>query len=393
MNSKSAVVVSCANSSDGPMAFEGEAHVNLRYAPSVVVDYVGEMTNNGWFVTSFKFPGATGQGETKVAAMKAFTADLENLLDEPSDIDLSFPNLKPNPAASANMNLQSFTSFGPAVISANYRDRSSNQRYLVRPPAENNNSTPSTTPVQAIIAKGVSIGDASAYERSYGCVLVIFARDTQVSQDSGFVADLPDTAVKLKFSGSSFRENDTDRYLDGDLDGTLYLLPNGDIYLVRTADEPQVVVADSSDASAPADKLDEATDDGDGVEEEFVPRYGGAETGRITSDSKEESAPESPATVINFSEVVSAIERFSNMRKEVSNPDATGHPSIKSAAIDMVRQVHNNLGDLAPFIDFSDTFEYYGLTEEDLISKKDGDESSGDSGNPLAELLAHLGIN
>lgn len=93
------------------------------------------------------------------------------------------------------------------VVSANYRDRRSNKKWLVRRKDE---GTHRAMPYEGVVATGVQFTRSNAYEQGFGCSIV-----AQCKSAIGFEAGaaLPTVEggprlreVRLRFGGFSFKD-------------------------------------------------------------------------------------------------------------------------------------------------------------------------------------------
>lgn len=107
------------------------------------------------------------------------------------------------------------------IVSANYRDRSSPLRWLVR---NNSESAKKAVAVKSVIATGVTFGNSSAYESGFGCAVVAMCK-------SAVAADLPTEHMgrPLKFRGYYFvdengKEVPACETLFLDEDGSMYAI-------------------------------------------------------------------------------------------------------------------------------------------------------------------------
>jgi hypothetical protein len=78
------------------------------------------------------------------------------------------------------------------IISANYRDRSSPYKWLVR---RSDQQPQEAVAYKTVRAKGVIFCPSTAYESGFGCSVVAFAHEV--------VTEGPEHTIKLKFTGPS----------------------------------------------------------------------------------------------------------------------------------------------------------------------------------------------
>jgi hypothetical protein len=76
------------------------------------------------------------------------------------------------------------------IISANYRDRSSQYRWLVR---RMDQSPQEAVAYETVHAKGIIFCPSTAYETGFGCSVVAYAHEVTTSG--------PEKTVKLRFAG------------------------------------------------------------------------------------------------------------------------------------------------------------------------------------------------
>lgn len=87
------------------------------------------------------------------------------------------------------------------IISANYRDRSSAYKWLVR---RSDQSPQEAKAFKSVRAKGVIFCPSTAYESGFGCSVVAFADEV--------VTEGPEHTITLKFTGPDGGNN----FVDGD---------------------------------------------------------------------------------------------------------------------------------------------------------------------------------
>ncbi|MBP6869248.1 MAG: hypothetical protein KBC16_04060 [Candidatus Pacebacteria bacterium] len=107
------------------------------------------------------------------------------------------------------------------IVSANYQDRSSPLRWLIRDDSENPKRA---VAVKSVIATGVTFGNSSAYESGFGCAVVAMCK-------SAVAAELP-TEHKgrpLKFAGYRFVDENGAEVPACD---TLFLAEDGSMYAI-----------------------------------------------------------------------------------------------------------------------------------------------------------------
>lgn len=85
------------------------------------------------------------------------------------------------------------------IVSANYRDRSSPKRWLVRRKDE---PVEAAKEVEAVIAIGVRIVPSNAKETGFGCRVVAEAQNVEIVEKSPEVSK---EATRLFFDGQNFR--------------------------------------------------------------------------------------------------------------------------------------------------------------------------------------------
>lgn len=125
------------------------------------------------------------------------------------------------------------------IVSANYRDRSSANRWLLRkwgqPPEK-------ATAHQAIVASGVVFCPSTAFESGFGCSTVAYCEHAAGFDES---QALPEGAVRLRFVGDSFYVNgDGSRHVEKC--AQLILMSDGAMYAILGA------TAQSADATEKA---------------------------------------------------------------------------------------------------------------------------------------------
>jgi len=82
------------------------------------------------------------------------------------------------------------------VISANYRDRDSDYRWLVRRSAQRPEDAKAFKTVRA---KGVIFCPSTDYERGFGCTIVIYAHEVETEGEEP-------TKIKLRFRGPGYND-------------------------------------------------------------------------------------------------------------------------------------------------------------------------------------------
>lgn len=84
------------------------------------------------------------------------------------------------------------------IVSANYRDRSSPLRWLLR----SGGSEPvEASPFTALVANGVEFCPSSDYEEGFGCSIVAYCDGAQGFADNADVM-IPDGAIRISFDKS-----------------------------------------------------------------------------------------------------------------------------------------------------------------------------------------------
>lgn len=110
------------------------------------------------------------------------------------------------------------------IVSANYLDRNSELKWLVRDKKE---SADSAKPVRTVIAKNVNFIDSNDFERGFGCGRVALCKSTVKSDTDNF--EVPDTAIQIFFAGYRFVDN---KYAGNVVEKckTLYLRSDGKMF-------------------------------------------------------------------------------------------------------------------------------------------------------------------
>ena len=107
------------------------------------------------------------------------------------------------------------------IVSANYLDRNSPLRWLIR---DENEHPRKAVAVKSVIATGVIFGNSSAYESGFGCATVAICK-------SAVAANLPTEhkGRRLRFSGYRFLDEEGKEVPACD---TLFLAEDGRMYAI-----------------------------------------------------------------------------------------------------------------------------------------------------------------
>lgn len=122
------------------------------------------------------------------------------------------------------------------VISANYKDRQSDYKWLVRPadlPPED------AVPAKWLNASGCAVAASSVYEAGFGCGVVVHAEEVYTEEPLLGKSPVPHpaTMTRLKFDGTSrfYRSDDTDFRPVSKMD-LLCLRADGSIWFAQRAE-------------------------------------------------------------------------------------------------------------------------------------------------------------
>ncbi len=88
------------------------------------------------------------------------------------------------------------------IISANYRDRRSSVKWLVR---DESQDPTKAEQCKAIIAKNVKFESSNSYENGFGCSMIANAQSAETSED-GLI--IPENSIILTFDGMNFVDAD-----------------------------------------------------------------------------------------------------------------------------------------------------------------------------------------
>ena len=116
---------------------------------------------------------------------------------------------------------------GRFVVSANYRDRSSAQRWLVR---EVHETAAMARPQSALIATGVQFQESGVVEMGFGCSMVAYCTSVDLLTEANPHTD----ARPLQFDGIKFVNEQSEEVTEC---FRLILRSNGTMWHVRASDE------------------------------------------------------------------------------------------------------------------------------------------------------------
>jgi hypothetical protein len=109
------------------------------------------------------------------------------------------------------------------VVSANYKDRTSSRRWLIR---DENQPIDAAKAFKMVKATNVTFEPSNADERGFGCARVAFCETAEgFDKSQGFNKE---ELTEIVFGGYDFYESKTDKVVEKVAE--LYLAPNGKMY-------------------------------------------------------------------------------------------------------------------------------------------------------------------